>query len=253
MDEQRRERQSRIGNVTRRTFLKGSAGAMATLAVAKAYQLDAVAQEENPALTGYQFFNANEAQSIDALAEVFWPTTDDSPGGSDAGVVYYIDGALSGIYRDYQGVYRQGVTWLNDAANEAEGSNFAGLELEQQTAVVQGIYQAEEDADEADDPAGQDDPDIPQATPAPGTVDELETDEPTLASGAPVVTSLYQFVEFARNHTMEGLFSDPVHGGNRDFAGWRAVGYPGPYYVYDEEQQQSFEPLDLPLQSVADL
>jgi gluconate 2-dehydrogenase gamma chain len=61
------------------------------------------------------------------------------------------------------------------------------------------------------------------------------------------------FLDIARIHTMEGLFADPIYGGNRDFAGWRAVGYPGPYYVYTEEEQQSFEPLDKPLQSIADL
>jgi gluconate 2-dehydrogenase gamma chain len=26
---------------------------------------------------------------------------------------------------------------------------------------------------------------------------------------------------------MEGMFADPVYGGNKDFAGWRLVGFPG--------------------------
>jgi gluconate 2-dehydrogenase gamma chain len=26
---------------------------------------------------------------------------------------------------------------------------------------------------------------------------------------------------------MEGLFADPIYGGNRDKAGWRMVGFPG--------------------------
>jgi gluconate 2-dehydrogenase gamma chain len=61
------------------------------------------------------------------------------------------------------------------------------------------------------------------------------------------------FFALVHAHTMEGLFADPIYGGNRDFAGWRAVGYPGAYYVYTEEEQQSFEPLDKPFQSIADL
>ena len=28
------------------------------------------------------------------------------------------------------------------------------------------------------------------------------------------------FFETVRTHTMEGLFADPVYGGNKDFAGW---------------------------------
>jgi hypothetical protein len=36
---------------------------------------------------------------------------------------------------------------------------------------------------------------------------------------------------------MEGMFADPIYGGNRDFAGWRLVGFPG--------AQGNFTPVDL--------
>jgi hypothetical protein len=62
------------------------------------------------------------------------------------------------------------------------------------------------------------------------------------------------FFEMLRTHTMEGVFSDPMYGGNRDFAGWKAVGYPGPFYfITEEQQQQTNAPLSMPYQSVADL
>ena len=35
------------------------------------------------------------------------------------------------------------------------------------------------------------------------------------------------FFTTVRTHTMEGMFADPVYGGNKDFAGWRLVGFPG--------------------------
>ena len=41
-----------------------------------------------------------------------------------------------------------------------------------------------------------------------------------------------------RNHTIEGMFSDPAHGGNRDLAGWRLLGYPGPQPSYSHAEQQ---------------
>jgi gluconate 2-dehydrogenase gamma chain len=59
--------------------------------------------------------------------------------------------------------------------------------------------------------------------------------------------------EMIRTHVMEGIFSDPIYGGNRDFAGWRVVNYPGAHYVYSAEEQQVFEPLAKPFQSVGDL
>ena len=38
-------------------------------------------------------------------------------------------------------------------------------------------------------------------------------------------------------HTMEGMFADPIYGGNKGFAGWRLVGFPG--------AQPSFSPAEL--------
>ena len=46
------------------------------------------------------------------------------------------------------------------------------------------------------------------------------------------------FFEILRAHTVEGVFCDPIHGGNRDFAGWRLLGYPGPQPSYSHAEQQ---------------
>ncbi|MBW2396493.1 MAG: gluconate 2-dehydrogenase subunit 3 family protein [Deltaproteobacteria bacterium] len=37
-----------------------------------------------------------------------------------------------------------------------------------------------------------------------------------------------EFFETVRVHTLIGFLADPKYGGNRDFAGWRVAGYPGP-------------------------
>ena len=49
--------------------------------------------------------------------------------------------------------------------------------------------------------------------------------------------SAQAFFKAVRTHTMEGMFADPVYGGNKDFAGWRLVGFPG--------AQPLFSPADL--------
>ena len=46
------------------------------------------------------------------------------------------------------------------------------------------------------------------------------------------------FFETLRAHTIEGMFSDPAHGGNRDAAGWKLLGYWGPQPGYSHEEQQ---------------
>jgi len=40
------------------------------------------------------------------------------------------------------------------------------------------------------------------------------------------------FFEMIRRHTIEGMFADPIYGGNRDYAGWKLIGYPGAYRAW---------------------
>ena len=35
------------------------------------------------------------------------------------------------------------------------------------------------------------------------------------------------FFGMLQDDTNEGMFADPIYGGNRDFAGWKLIGYPG--------------------------
>ena len=44
--------------------------------------------------------------------------------------------------------------------------------------------------------------------------------------------SAQSFFHTLRRHTLEGMFSDPVYGGNRNLAGWKLVGYPGAQRAY---------------------
>jgi gluconate 2-dehydrogenase gamma chain len=45
-----------------------------------------------------------------------------------------------------------------------------------------------------------------------------------------------------RNDTIEGMFGDPLYGGNRDLAGWKLVGYPGAqrFYTPDDIKNPNF-------------
>jgi gluconate 2-dehydrogenase gamma chain len=49
--------------------------------------------------------------------------------------------------------------------------------------------------------------------------------------------SLGDFVEMAREHTIEGFLGDPVHGGNRDRVGWALIGYTPPGQPFTAAQQ----------------
>jgi len=49
------------------------------------------------------------------------------------------------------------------------------------------------------------------------------------------------FFSALHKHTMEGMFSDPIYGGNKDFAGWRLVGFPGAQPEFTPEDMRSKE------------
>jgi DNA polymerase family A len=63
------------------------------------------------------------------------------------------------------------------------------------------------------------------------------------------------FFELARSHLQEGLFADPIYGGNRDKSGWRVLGHPGVWLENSAEENLSDKPVDKggKIQSLADL
>ena len=50
------------------------------------------------------------------------------------------------------------------------------------------------------------------------------------------------FFNRVRRLTLEGMFSDPYYGGNRNFAGWDLIRYPGPRLAVSAEDQKMSSP-----------
>jgi gluconate 2-dehydrogenase gamma chain len=48
------------------------------------------------------------------------------------------------------------------------------------------------------------------------------------------------FFALLHKNTLEGMFSDPIHGGNVDMIGWQLVGFPGPRMSYTEDIDKHF-------------
>jgi gluconate 2-dehydrogenase gamma chain len=60
------------------------------------------------------------------------------------------------------------------------------------------------------------------------------------------------FFDMLLNDTYQGMFADPIYGGNRDFAGWRLVGYPGAQRSYTPEELKN-GPNERTIQSLTDM
>jgi gluconate 2-dehydrogenase gamma chain len=183
------------------------------------------------------FFTHDEAVTMDAIVARLIPGTSDDPGAREACVPAYIDhklasfesfstptyfkapfakpvrhstgpqpGANGAILVEakelprygFQGsttpqdAYRTGLATLDKAAKKLHGNHFSKLDEATQTKLL---------ADLED-----------------GKVAAFKKSK--------------DFFQMVLEDVYEGMFSDPVYGGNRDLAGWKLVGYPGAQRAY---------------------
>jgi gluconate 2-dehydrogenase gamma chain len=151
------------------------------------------------------FLNDDNAATVAAFAERLMPGAPGKPGARDAGVLNYIDLALAGAYSDQQDFYRRGLAALDAYCRKTFNQPFVKLGPAQQDEVITALEQGK--ASEFTYPSAQ------------------------------------AFFNAIRTHTMEGMFADPIYGGNKDFAGWKLVGFPGaqPYFTQaDMQSKQAF-------------
>ena len=167
-----------------------------------------------------RFFTAEEARTVAAACERIFPRDASGPGATDAAVVIYIDRQLAGPYgRDK---YRY--TKPPFVASVPE-HGYQGRENPRQIYRA-GIRELGAFAD----------------LPVDAQVQKLASIERT------------SFFELLREHTIEGMFCDPMHGGNANLVGWRLIGYPGPQMSYrdhvDQHYGQAFRPKITSLQQL---
>jgi len=147
------------------------------------------------------FLNDEDSATIAAFAERLMPGAPGKPGATDAGVLNYIDLALAGAYADQEDFYRRGLAALEAHCRKNYDASFVKLDVAKQDAVITALEQGK----------------APEFT------------WPTAQA----------FFNTVRTHTMEGMFADPVYGGNKDFAGWVLVGFPGAQPVFSAADLKS--------------
>jgi gluconate 2-dehydrogenase gamma chain len=198
-------------DVARREFLTGAAlgagvvagGRLLPAASAQTHATPAAANAPAPICAhpdgdGHgAFFNDADAETVVAFAERLMPGAPDKPGARDAGVLNYIDLALAGAYADLQDFYRRGLAQLDAYCRKTYREPFAKLDATRQDEVIKALE---------DDKAS-------------------EFSWPTAQA----------FFNTVRTHTMEGMFADPIYGGNKEFAGWRLIGFPGAQPLFTPE------------------
>jgi gluconate 2-dehydrogenase gamma chain len=203
-----------IENLSRRNFLsRGSAAVSAVWLSAHWPALLAAAEHAHQAVKSstppkFQFFTPEEAVEVDAISARIIPS-DETPGAREAGVVYFIDRALTTFAVEDQKTYREGLPAVQTHVREFFPSleKFSTATPEQQDQILHAMDE--------------------QAGPA-----HLHS-RSSGASGS--------FFKTMRVHTIVGFLIDPDSGGNRDGVGWKVIGrepehtFQPPFGYYDKD------------------
>ena len=209
--------------MTRRTLLKGALMSPAvSLPIVFSQNGSSKTPTNNPDV--HHYFTAAEFDFIDAAVERLIPADSLGPGAKEAGVASFIDRQLSGSYGRAETWYMRG-PW-------EKGTKEQGYQLRLNPAQ---LYRAAIRDIDAYCQHTYGNKNFAQLDA--GTRDQvltgLEKDEIKLAN-----VPAKQFFEMLVQNTTEGFLADPMYGGNRDFIGWKLIGFPGPRYNYAKEIEQ---------------
>ncbi|MDQ1469917.1 MAG: gluconate 2-dehydrogenase gamma chain [Bryobacterales bacterium] len=153
-----------------------------------------------------RFFTGKQAAIIEAACERIMPADESGPGAKDAGVVIYIDRQLAGPYG-------------HDKYRFIQAPFFES--------VSEHGYQGKENPREL-------------YTAGLGLLSDFLPLTPAQQDERLVSMERSLFFQMLRTHTVEGMFCDPLHGGNVGMAGWKMIGFPGPYMSWRDEIDQHF-------------
>jgi gluconate 2-dehydrogenase gamma chain len=230
------------GVLGRRAFLTGGAALGATAAArliasaaADTYggEVPWQAGETNaPRVAAPGFLSPAEREFLDAAVARLIPTDDLGAGAREAGCTEFIDRQLAGPYGRAETLYMQG-PWQ-------EGTETQGFQsrLTPARSYRIGIAAVEEYCRSSY--ASKSFRDL-----VPAEQDALLTG---LETGAIELSGINakEFFEMLLQNTLEGFWSDPIYGGNRDFVGWNLIGFPGARYDYGDHIARAGERYPLP-------
>jgi gluconate 2-dehydrogenase gamma chain len=211
-----------MSKVTRRSFVTTVGAAipaavmMQTTAEAAAVPAKSARVDAPPAKPIYLFFNADEALFIEAACERLIPADELGPGALGAGVPNYLDKQLGGAWGAGERLYRSG-PWQLGMPSQGYQLPFTPAELFR--ASLRAINRDLEAHHTPFSAMSADDQDA--------YLKSLESGAHDL-DGVPSAI----FFDLLLKMTVEGFFSDPVYGGNRDMVAWRMIGFPGAYADY---------------------
>lgn len=170
-----------------------------------------------PPHDGFLALSPREVRLFDAVFARMFPTDASSAGAREIGAIHFLDQSLAGAYYEHRESYRQAALALDAAATSRWGRSFADGTESQQDSLISDLQH--------------------------GRIEGWAS-PPQMP-----------FFAMMRQHLLEGLFSDPIYGGNIDKLGWKTIGHPGVWLENSAEEQLQETPVTKggKIQSLADI
>jgi gluconate 2-dehydrogenase gamma chain len=168
--------------------------------------------------TDYRFFTAGEQAFIEPAIDRLIPADATGPSASQANVHVFLDHQLAGAFGRGDHFYLGG-PWPKGTPEQGYQSRLSPAQLYRASIPAVEAYVRDQHAGKTFRELGTADQDL--------VLKALESGEAKL-SGA---DSQSFFTMFLQN-VIEGYFSDPIYGGNKDMAAWKMIGFPGAHYDY---------------------
>jgi len=162
-----------------------------------------------------------ERAFIEAAVARLIPNDPVGPGAVEAGVPFFLDRQLAGLFGQGQH-YFLGGPWPQGTPQQGYQSRFSPAQLYRAAIpaierYVAGAFNGATFASLA-------------ATDQDKVLKGLEGGTVALDGGVDAKT----FFAMLLQNTREGYLSDPIYGGNKDMAAWKMIGFPGAHYDYRE-------------------
>jgi len=153
--------------------------------------------------SNWRFFTNEEALIIEAMCDQIIPA-DQDPGAKEAHVVNFIDKQLVRYYKHHQNAYRIGISGIKETSILEFDKSFEMLSFEQQYQIMELLESGK----------------------AKGDIWSKNSSS--------------SFFELVRDHTMQGYYGSPKHGGNKNYVSYKMLGIDSPIII---GQNRYHEPL----------
>jgi gluconate 2-dehydrogenase gamma chain len=205
--------------VARRDFLSGVgiAGAAAALSPAAPAMAQTPAQAKDqpaaPQAAGYTYFKPTEVEFIEAVVDHMVPKDELTPSGTDIGIATYIDRALAGSWGKGDRLYMQG-PWGKGTPNQGYQLPLTPAALYRAAIAGSNIYCRKTFGQSFERCSAEQRETF---------LKDLQAGKITFDGGLPGRV----FFGVLYENVMEGMFADPIYGGNKDKIAWKMLGFPG--------------------------